>query len=155
MRLALRNVVFTLVVPGAGGVYAPWWILTHTVSQPRPLAWPAAMPIVCGAVLYTACQWQFASVGHGTPGVWDAPRRVVAAGPYRRVRNPIYLAALLVLFGEAWLFESMPLLEYAAVLRVAFHLLVVFYEEQHLGARFGDDYARYRRTVWRWIPHPP
>ncbi len=37
----------------------------------------------------------------GTPGPWDAPRRVVAAGPYRWVRNPIYISALLVVLGQA------------------------------------------------------
>jgi len=41
------------------------------------------------------------------PGLWDAPRRVVAHGPYRWVRNPIYLAALLVVLGEAALFGSL------------------------------------------------
>jgi len=80
---------------------------------------------------------------------------VVAAGPYRWVRNPIYLAALLVVLGEAWLFLSLPLLAYAGVMAVSFHLFVTGYEEPVLGRRFGRAYAEYRRTVPRWIPRPP
>ena len=99
MRLALRNVLFTLIVPGAGAVYAPWLILTRSGGSPRPVAWPAVMLIIGGMLLYIACQWAFATVGRGTPGPWDAPRRFVAVGPYRWVRNPIYVAALLVLLA--------------------------------------------------------
>jgi protein-S-isoprenylcysteine O-methyltransferase Ste14 len=71
-------------------------------------AWPAVVLIAAGAALYGACLWVFASVGRGTPGPWDAPRQFVAVGPYRWVRNPIYVAALLVMLGEAWLFLSLP-----------------------------------------------
>lgn len=155
MRLALRNLLFTILVPGAGGVYVPWWLLTSGGAAPRPVAWPAVTLIVAGAVLYGACQWMFASVGRGTPGPWDAPRRVVAVGPYRWVRNPIYIGALLVLFGEAWLFLSLPLLLYALLAAVGFHLFVIGYEEPMLRRRFGADYDVYRSKVWRWIPHLP
>ena len=54
------------------------------------------------------CVWVFAAVGSGIPGPWDAPRRFAAAGPYRWVRNPIYIAALLVVSGEAWLSDLLP-----------------------------------------------
>jgi protein-S-isoprenylcysteine O-methyltransferase Ste14 len=155
MSLALRNVVFTLVVPGLGAVYAPWWILTHSGTQPTVVAWPAVVVIVAGLALYLACLWLFANVGRGTPGPWDAPRRFVATGPYRWVRNPIYLAALLVVLGEAWLFGSIPLLVYAATISVACHLFVVAYEEPELHRRFGEEYDQYRRTVRRWLPRPP
>lgn len=137
MRLVLRNVIFTLVVPGAGAIYAPWWILTRGGANPRPTAWPAFMLILGGLVLYVACQWVFARVGRGTPGPWDAPRQFVAVGPYRWVRNPIYIAALLVLVGEAWLFLSLPLLVYAVVAAIGCHLFVVLYEERTLRGRFG------------------
>jgi protein-S-isoprenylcysteine O-methyltransferase Ste14 len=82
-------------------------------------------------------------------------RRFVAAGPYRWVRNPIYVAALLIVSGEAWLFLSVDLLLYAGGLAVAFHLLVIGYEEPRLRARFGEQYEAYRRIVSRWVPHPP
>jgi protein-S-isoprenylcysteine O-methyltransferase Ste14 len=113
MGLALRTLLFTVVVPGLGGVYAPRWILTHDGTTLEPLVWPGVVVIALGAALYVWCLSLFATVGRGTPGPWDAPRRVVVVGPYRRVRNPIYVAALLVVVGEAWLFLSLPLLLYA------------------------------------------
>ena len=80
---------------------------------------------------------------------------MVAAGPYRWVRNPIYLAALLVVLGEAWLFTSPRLLAYAAAMAACFHLFVTGYEERTLARRFGPAYLEYRRAVPRWIPRKP
>jgi len=153
MSVALRDALFTLVVPGAGAVYAPWWILTRGGANPRPEAWPAITLIVAGVALYVACLWEFATVGRGTPGPWDAPRRFVATGPYRWVRNPMYIGAILVLVGEAWLFLSLPLVAYAVLAGIGCHLFVVLYEERTLRGRFGAEYELYRRNVWRWIPH--
>jgi protein-S-isoprenylcysteine O-methyltransferase Ste14 len=155
LSLVLRNVVFTVVVPGLGGAWLPWWLLTRHGGTVIPAAWEAVPVIAAGTVLYLWCAWNFAAVGRGTPGLWDAPRRVVAAGPYRWVRNPIYIAALLVVLGEAWLFTSLRLLAYAGVMAVFFHLFVTGYEERTLGRRFGGTYLEYRRTVPRWIPRPP
>ncbi|MDR3472822.1 MAG: isoprenylcysteine carboxylmethyltransferase family protein [Devosia sp.] len=109
--------------------------------------WPAVVVIALGAALYFWCLSLFATVGRGTPGPWDAPRRVVVVGPYRRVRNPIYVAALLVVVGEAWLFLSLPLLLYAGALAVGVHLFVVGYEEPTLRRRFGDEYTAHRACV--------
>ncbi len=155
MSLLLRNLVFTVIVPGLGGFCVPWLILTRHGASPTPGAWYALAVIAAGLLLYFACLWVFAAVGRGTPGLWDSPRRVVTVGPYRWVRNPIYIGALLIVSGEAWLFLSVDLLLYAAVLAVAFHLLVVGYEERRLRARFGEAYETYRRSVPRWVPRPP
>lgn len=154
-NLVVRNLLFTLVVPGLGGVLGPWWILTGGGRAAHPVAWEAVPLIVAGSVLYAWCVWNFAAVGRGTPGPWDAPRRVVAAGPYRWVRNPIYIAALAIVGGEAWLFMSLRLLIYVAAMAVCFHLLVVGYEERTLRRRFDGAYEEYRRDVPRWIPLPP
>lgn len=155
MSLLIRNFLFTVVVPGAGAVWIPWWILSRPGSIPTPAAWYAASFIVIGAALYFLCVWNFAVVGRGTPGPWDAPRQFVAVGPYRWVRNPIYIAALLVVLGEAWLFLSMPLLLYCAAMAIFCHLFVIGYEEPTLRRRFGETYVEYVRTVSRWIPRPP
>ena len=115
-----------------------------------------AVPVIAaGAALYAWCVWNFAAVGNGTPGLWDAPSRVVATGPYRWVRNPIYIGALLVVLGESWLFASLPLLVYAGAMAVFCHLFVTGYEERTLSRRFGRAYLEYRRTVPRWIPRRP
>src|SRR5690348_11621975 len=155
LSLVVRNVAFTLVVPGLGGVWLPWRLLTRDGSTPTPATWEAVPVIAAGAALYVWCVWNFAAVGRGTPGPWDAPRQVVARGPYRWVRNPIYLAALLVVLGEAWLFASPVLLAYAAAMAFCFHLFVTGYEERTLARRFGPAYLEYRRAVPRWIPRKP
>jgi protein-S-isoprenylcysteine O-methyltransferase Ste14 len=155
LSLALRNLLFTIVVPGSGGVYLPWLILTRNGASLAPVAWYAAAVIAIGVVLYLWCVWVFSTAGRGTPGTWDPPRRFVAVGPYRWVRNPIYVAALVIVGGEAWLFGSVPLLLYAAALAAGFHLLVTGYEERTLRARFGEQYETYRHTVRRWIPRSP
>lgn len=153
MSLALRALLFTVVVPGAGGVCVPWWILANDGPLPAQPAWPAVVPIAAGVALYAWCLWLFATVGRGTPATWDAPRRVVTAGPYGVIRNPIYLAALLIVAGEAWLFLSVPVLGYAILLAVGFQVLVVGYEEPTLTSRFGSEYEAYWQRVPRWLPH--
>jgi len=154
--LVTRNVVFTIVVPGLGGVWVPWRILADSGQESvSPAGWAAVAVIAAGAALYAWCVWTFAAVGRGTPGLWDSPRRVVTAGPYRWVRNPIYIAAVLIVGGEAWLFMSWRLLVYAAAMAAAFHLFVTTHEERRLTRRFGQPYLEYRRTVPRWIPRPP
>ena len=80
---------------------------------------------------------------------------MLAPWPYRWVRNPIYLAALLVVLGEAWLFMSVALRAYAGAMAVCCHLFVTGYEERTLARRFGRSYLEYRHTVPRWLPRPP
>lgn len=155
MSLALRNIVFTVVVPGVAAVWIPWRILTRGGARPEPAAWYAVAVIAAGGALYLTCVSLFAVVGRGTPGPWDAPRRFVGVGPYRYVRNPIYVAALLVVLGEAWLFLSPALLLYAGAMAAFFHLFVIGYEEPTLRRTFGATYEEYLRTVPRWIPRRP
>jgi protein-S-isoprenylcysteine O-methyltransferase Ste14 len=155
LSLVVRNLLFTVVVPGLGGAWVPWRILTRDGHAPAPAAWEGAVVIAAGAALYAWCVWNFAAVGGGTPGPWDAPRRVVAAGPYRWVRNPIYISALLVVLGQAWLFGSLALLAYAGAMALCCHLFVIGYEEPALRRRFGEAYLEYRRAVPRWLPRRP
>lgn len=153
MSLALRNLMFTLLVPGLGAVAMPWWILGRGGTS-APVAWYGLALIAVGVAIYLACLWVFAVVGSGTPGPWDPPRRLVAVGPYRWVRNPIYIGALLVVLGEAWLFRSPSLLRYWGAMAVFFHLFVTGYEEPALRRAFGQTYEEYTRRVRRWLPWP-
>jgi protein-S-isoprenylcysteine O-methyltransferase Ste14 len=155
VSLALRNLLFTVIMPGTVAVYLPWLILNASGATPEPTGWPAAVLIGLGVALYLWCLWLFATLGRGTPGPWDAPRRVIDVGPYRLVRNPMYLAVFLVVTGEALLFVSVPLLVYLGVVAVIVQLFVVGYEEPTLTERFGDEYIAYLRRVPRWIPRPP
>ncbi len=155
IRRALGYLLFVLLIPGTGGVYVPGLILAGSGATFGHIAWPATVLVGAGVALVTWCFWVFLAAGRGTPAPWDAPRRVVAVGPYRWVRNPIYVGALMIVLGEAWFFLSVPLVLYAIAVAVGVHLLVVTYEEPALRAQFGDEYERYRRRVPRWIPRPP
>ncbi len=113
------------------------------------------MIIAAGVALYFWCLWHFATTGRGTPGPWDPPRRFVAAGPYRYVRNPMYISAALVIAGEAALFMSAALALYWVAFAVVVHTFVVLYEEPTLHRLFREEYDAYRRHVHRWLPRVP
>jgi len=155
MLLALKNVLFTLFVPGTVAVLVPLLIVRATQPTIEPISWPGWLLIAAGLALYAWCLWNFATVGRGTPGPWDPTEKVVATGPYRWVRNPMYIAVLAVVLGEGWLFMSLALVAYALVVAAIVHTFVVVYEEPTLTDQFGASYVAYREQVRRWIPRPP
>src|SRR5574341_764227 len=99
------------------------------------------------------CIFTFATAGRGTPAPFDPPRRLVILGPYRFVRNPMYIGAGLALIGATLFYESLPLLGYAGVFFLAAHLFVVWYEEPTLRRTFGQEYAAYCGRVRRRLPN--
>ncbi len=105
-----------------------------------------------GAAIAAWCILTFATSGKGTPAPFDPPRRLVIVGPYRAVRNPMYIGAGLALLGAAIFYGSWPLLGYAVVFCFASHLFVLLYEEPALRRTFGEDYEAYCRRVKRWWP---
>jgi protein-S-isoprenylcysteine O-methyltransferase Ste14 len=105
-----------------------------------------------GAVLYLWCAYEFTFLGKGTPAPIDAPIFLVKAGPYRWVRNPMYLAVLSMVIGQAVLFRSFLLVGYALLVWGVVHLFVVFVEEPSLRHQFGESYESYQLTVPRWLP---
>ena len=105
-----------------------------------------------GAILALWCIATFIAIGRGTPAPFDPPRRLVVVGPYRLVRNPMYLGAGLALAGAALFYESWALLGYCAAFALVTHLFVVGYEEPTLRASFGAPYIGYCERVRRWWP---
>jgi len=57
LSLAIRNLVFTIVVPGLGGAWLPWWILTRGGHAARPVAWEAIVVIAAGAPWARLLSW--------------------------------------------------------------------------------------------------
>lgn len=90
-----------------------------------------------GAALVLWCAWAFASAGEGTPAPMDPPKRLVATGLYRMVRNPMYIGLVLILLGESIVFASLPVLRHAVFVWLCFHLFVVLNEEPALRRKFG------------------
>jgi protein-S-isoprenylcysteine O-methyltransferase Ste14 len=154
--LVFKNLTYTLFIPGTVMVLVPYELLTRN-STVMPSSWGPHQILALGLIslgigIYMRCLWDFAHAGRGTPSPFEPPRILVVRGLYRRVRNPLYLGCLAVLLGEAAFFESWSLVRYAAGYFLTVHLLVVFYEEPHLGRRFGKAYDDYRKSVRRWIP---
>jgi len=143
-------------VPGTVTILVPYLLLS-SVSRPSstslgPLRLVGLLPLLLGVATYLWSAASFALVGKGTPAPIDPPQALVVTGPYRHVRNPMYLGVVLVLLGEALVLASPILLRYAALILLAFHLFVLYYEEPHLRHRFGEAYVHYCRSVPRWLP---
>jgi protein-S-isoprenylcysteine O-methyltransferase Ste14 len=111
--------------------------------------------MIVGGLVVLSCIGWFVVVGRGTPAPFDPPRSFVPGGPYRWVRNPMYLGALLLLIGFG-LWHASPSMVLLALPALALaHLFVVLYEEPTLRRRFGMPYVTYLALVNRWVPKPP
>lgn len=157
--LVLRSIAWTAVVPGTVTLLIPYLIVTRW-SPARIGTWTivqvvSLFPMLIGAVILLYCIVNFAVVGRGSLAPLDAPRRLVVTGPYRYVKNPMYVGVLAILLGEALYFESLALAGYAAGWFAVINLVVIVYEEPGLRARFGEPYERYARAVRRWLPGSP
>ena len=154
MWLALRALLFLILLPGTVAGYVPLQIVAATDPgfsiDFKVSSIAASCLIVLGACVLLRCVWDFFAVGRGTLAPLNPPKHLVVNGLYRFTRNPMYNGVLAVILGEAWLFRSTPLLKYAAVVFVLFSVFVVVYEEPALDAQFGESYRAYRRAVPRW-----
>ena len=149
----LKTILFTLVVPGTVAILVPRWLLGGFRSpQNRPLTWLGAAVFVVGATIYFRCAWEFAVRGLGTPAPIAPTKYLVTTALHRYIRNPMYVGVALAILGEAALFHSLHVAEYAGCMLATAHLFVVFYEEPTLHRQFGESYDEYRRSVPRWIP---
>ena len=165
MPLALRALLFTLIVPGTVGGLVPWLLATSArerfdagIGQPAdlgPLHLVGWLLAAAGIAGYAWCALDFVRRGQGTPNPLDPPRRFVAQGLYRFVRNPMYVSVGLVILGQAIIHGAGVLLVYLAAAWLAVHLFVVLVEEPMLLRRFGDEYQDYRARVPRWLPRVP
>lgn len=113
------------------------------------------MLMLVGGALAILCISTFVVRGRGTPALFDPPREFVAIGPYRYVRNPMYIGGFLLLIGLAFSVRSVSILLFAAALMPVCHLLVVLHEERSLRSKFDGAYLNYLATVARWLPHVP
>ena len=152
MMLFLKNLLFTLVVPGTVAVYVPLLMAQNRPSPSGPLFAIALAVLALGGAIYAWCVWDFAAFGRGTPAALDAPKRLVVRGLYRYTRNPMYVGVLTVILGWAVLFQTAALVLYALIVGACFHLFIVLYEERHLQKEFGGEYDDYRSRVGRWLP---
>ena len=156
MFVLVRAVTYAALFIGLVLIYLPARLLSWSgIVRPAAIEVPQVAGMVIGAAGAAVALWcilTFASIGRGTPAPFDPPRRLVIQGPYRFVRNPMYIGAGLALAGAALFYGSLPLLGYTGLFFLATHLFVVCYEEPTLRRTFGQEYEAYLRQVRRWWP---
>jgi protein-S-isoprenylcysteine O-methyltransferase Ste14 len=157
MPLWLKNIVFTLIVPGTVGGWLPWWLGARSTPAVDWTwhHWLAFPFLLTGAAIYGWCLWDFMKTGRGTPAPIDPPQNLVVRGLYRFVRNPMYYGVLNAITGWIVFFGSVDVLIYGVIVAIAFDLFVRYVEEPGLRDRFGEDYERYCAAVRRWLPGKP
>ncbi len=157
MVLLLKNLLFTIIVPGFVVGWVPHYFLMRHPVWPEvlgPWHWSGLAAFTVGTGIYLHCVWHFAR-NQGTPAPLDEPKKLVHRGLYAWVRNPMYLGVLTIAAGEAVFWQQLVLALYAVVLACAFHLFVVLYEEDNLRLRYGALYSDYLNRVPRWVPRKP
>jgi protein-S-isoprenylcysteine O-methyltransferase Ste14 len=156
MFIFARAATYAALFIGLLLIFLPNQILSSTgiLRPPAIGVWQVAGMLLgaSGAAIALACILTFVFVGRGTPAPFDPPRRLVVQGPYRFVRNPMYLGAGFALAGAALFYQSIPLLGYAGLFLIITHFFVVLYEEPTLRQTFVADYDAYCRRTSRWWP---
>jgi protein-S-isoprenylcysteine O-methyltransferase Ste14 len=158
--MLVRHLLSIALLPFVVVVLVPRWLLARdawrVATASAPLLAPGravgALLFAAGLALFIWCVLLFARVGRGTLAPWDPTRRLVVVGPYRHVRNPMITAVCTMLAGEALFFHSARIGEWLLCFVLINHAYFLLLEEPGLEARFGEEYARYREAVPRWLP---
>jgi protein-S-isoprenylcysteine O-methyltransferase Ste14 len=153
LEAALGSAAFLLAAPGVVAGLVPW-LLTgwRSTGPPAVLAALGIALIVVGVGVLLHAFARFVVEGRGTPAPVAPTERLVVGGLYRYVRNPMYVAVGATIVGQALLLGRPGLLAYAAVFWLVVATFVYAYEEPTLSARYGEEYAAYRRAVPAWWP---
>lgn len=150
----IKTVLYMGIMHGFFTYFFPWQIasLDPAAVNVGIGRWLAVPLWLTGTLLIIYCSIDVIHRGRGTPAHLDPPKTLLVTGPYRYVRNPIYLGSLLVQLGTIVWFGSLLLLPYFLLFIVAYQILIVFVEEPVLRRMFGPAYDNYVREVPRWIP---
>ena len=158
MSIFIRTAIYVSLFAGLVLGYIPVNIsFLFGNGHPEIIEWQhvgGTILTTIGLLLAVWCVWTFAAIGRGTPAPFDPPRLLVIKGPYRYVRNPMYIGGGLALVGGSLYLGSLPVLGYAFLLLVVTHLFIVLYEEPTLRSTFGKQYLSYCLKVSRWWPIP-
>jgi protein-S-isoprenylcysteine O-methyltransferase Ste14 len=152
----LGSALFFVVAPGVLAGLIPWWITGWKFLAPffdlQATRAVGILLIVAGLPGLVDSFARFALQGLGTPAPIAPPQNLVVTGLYRYVRNPMYVAVVSVILGQALLFGDWRLLVYGGFMWLTFHAFVLAYEEPVLAETFGAQYEDFRANVPRWIP---
>jgi protein-S-isoprenylcysteine O-methyltransferase Ste14 len=147
-------VLFFAVAPGTVAGLLPWALTGWRVGAalPWPVRLPGALLVAAGILVIVPAFVHFVAEGAGTPAPIAQTDRLVVGGLYRYIRNPMYVAVLLTIAGQALLLGRWVLIGYTLVAAAAMVCFVKRYEEPHLLRRYGCQYQAYRRATPGWWP---
>jgi protein-S-isoprenylcysteine O-methyltransferase Ste14 len=152
----IGSIAFLFVAPGIVAGVIPWAISGYQLEPPllgfEPLRWIGVALLILGALLLIETFSRFALQGLGTPAPIAPTKTLVVTGSYRFVRNPMYVAVVSLIVGQALWFGSIGTLIWGVVVWLTVHAFVLAYEEPTLSSTYGVQYDRYRANVRRWIP---
>jgi len=155
---AVGAILFFLVAPGTVAGLLPY-AMTGGWRPGRDLSLPArivgVLLVASGLLSLVESFARFVTKGLGTPAPVAPPVELVVSGQYRFVRNPMYVALVSIVTGEALWLGQLGLFAYALLLFLLFHLRVLLFEEPTLRRLFDGAYERYCAEVPRWLPRPP
>jgi len=148
------SAAFLVLAPGVVAGVVPWSLTAWQEGSPYPLPVRIVGVALCvaGAAVLLGAFTQFVVEGSGTPAPVAPTEQLVIRGPYRYVRNPMYLAVLSVIVGQALWLSRPVLLAYAAAVALMFAAFVRWYEQPTLTRRYGAQYQAYLRNVPGWWP---
>ena len=151
---ALKTLIYMGSLHGFFTFYVPFQVATWTspLFELGDLHYVAVPLWIIGAWIIIICSMDMIRKGRGTPAHMDPPKQLLITGMYRHVRNPIYLGALLALFGHIIWSGSGLVIAYSLCYVIAFQILVVVFEEPVLRRNFGREYEEYCGAVPRWMP---
>lgn len=148
------SAVFFIAAPGVVAGLLPW-LLSNRYSLPLvpwPLVAVGLSMIAVGLAVLVDAFARFALDGGGTPAPVAPTARLVVSGAYRFVRNPMYVAVVSIIVGQALLFVHWQVAAYAVAIGAAMWSFVRIYEEPILSRRYGAQYDAYRANVPGWWP---
>ncbi|MFN8254065.1 MAG: isoprenylcysteine carboxylmethyltransferase family protein [Bacteroidales bacterium] len=151
MITILKN-LFSLVLPITVLVLVPMWV-ENEISLKNPISLLAGSLIMApGLIVFFSSVFLFIRKGKGTLAPWNPPVKLVVSGFYRYVRNPMIMAVLIILTGEAIIFLSIEIFLWAILFFFINSLYFSLSEEPGLEKRFGEAYLDYKKNVRMWIP---
>ena len=149
------SAVFFIAAPCVVAGLVPWLLTDHyrlPLSSVPGFVLAGAILIVAAVAVLLHSFARFALEGLGTPAPVAPTERLVIGGVYRHVRNPMYVAVLSIILGQALLFSSWTVIAYAVIGAIVMGSFVKLYEEPTLARRYGAEYETYRRNVPGWLP---
>lgn len=125
------------------------------VSLPHWTQAAGIIPITAGGILALISVITLVSRGQGTQAPFDPPKEFVVAGPYKYVRNPMYIGGFALLLGFSLTYNSISMIFFWLLTIAISQFFLVMFEEEKLEKRFGNSYLEYKKSVNRWIPKVP